>query len=131
VRVRRQRGDVGFRLRGFVGYALGCFAGFGPVGEAAAIFADLRVTKLMQRGDRLPGASSREFAAIYGDVGIQVGEHLAGLSGNLLERNVDCARDVRFDEGGLGQYVDNCERRIAEARAQLFAGDFVRVGCVG
>ena len=78
----------------------------------------------MQQGDRLLGASSCELPAVYGDLGGEVGKQLARASLNLLERNVDRARDVRLDVRGLRQDVDDCERRIVQAAEELFARNF-------
>ena len=44
---------------------------------------------------------------------------------------VERARDVRLDERGFGQDVDDCERSIVEAAAELVAGDLAGVERVG
>jgi len=60
----------------------------------------------VEQGDRLLVASSRELAAVNGDLGGEVGEQFARASLNLLERDVDRTRDVGLDVRGLGQDVD-------------------------
>jgi hypothetical protein len=62
----RRSGDGFVRLGG---HAFGHFAGFRPVGEAAAIVANVRVAEFMQEADGLAAASSSEIAAVDGDVG--------------------------------------------------------------
>ncbi len=78
----------------------------------------------MEEADGLAAASSSEFPAIDGDIGVEIGQKLACVIVNLLEREVDSAGDVRLGEGYRGQHVEDGELRIVQATVEFVAGDF-------
>jgi hypothetical protein len=78
----------------------------------------------MEEADGLAGASSSEFAAIDRDVGVEIGEKLACVIVNLLEREVDSAGNVRLGVRYCGQHVEDGELRIVQAAVEFVAGDF-------
>ena len=80
-----------------VGSAFSRRSRFDPISDSPTVDAEVRVAEFVQQGDRLLVASSCELPAVYGDLGGEVGKQLARANLNLLERNVDRARDVRLD----------------------------------
>jgi hypothetical protein len=78
----------------------------------------------MEEADGLAAASSSEFAAIDGDVGVEIGQKLVCVIVNLLEREVNSAGYVRLGEGYCGEHVEDGELRIVQAAMEFVAGDF-------
>jgi hypothetical protein len=77
----------------------------------------------MQQADRLLGQMSREFGAVDGDVGVEIGKQLARAAGDARQRHTNRARNVTARVGLCRQHIDHCECAGLEPPAKFIAGN--------
>src|SRR5712671_3794031 len=104
------------------------FSRLNPVSDPSAIIAYLRITELMQQGDRLLTQLSGEFPAVNGDLGGWIGKELTRLTGEAFERQAYRTRNVPRRIGLGRQHIHNRKRGGLQPVPEFLTGNFWYTG---